>query len=440
MDESEDDRIKIPADSVPILDLLLRAGLCTPALFEDTLAHLHPVERDEMLDALSLGAMPLPQLTWEWGATVGEVDTLAAGAGTVNLSDFYQSVEELTRHFPLQISVPIIGDYHDDVDVMPPFDGQRLHLVNRAQWMNLTLPPDDLSDVELDDAEIPEELPIFTDPALQVGERRVGEVWVRVAPDVVEALRASAEELFGLLVWLADVRVKQLRETLRQRQHTLTEADLAPLQQQLTVVTSWQRHLWGVKRRVDELPEEQRHGIFPQLLDLATGHIAARRRDTATSEGRSGDSTSVFISYARESDEHLAWVRRLAELLEQEPAFHVIFDEYDLHAGKDLTHFMESGLAAERVVIIVTPEYVKKAEKRAGGVGYESSVISADLLEEQSSARYVPVLRRGKKRPAAIRSKLFVDFRDDSVFEASFEQLRAALLARPPVQRPDKVR
>jgi TIR domain len=438
MDELDDNRIRIPADSVPILDLLLRAGLCTPALWADTLTHLHPVERDEMLDALSLGAMPLPQLTWEWGATVGEVDTLAPGGGTVNLSEFYQSLEELTRHFPLQISVPLIGDYHEDVDVMPPFDGQRLHLVNRGQWMNLTLPPDDLSEVELDDAEIPEGLPIFTDPALQVGERRVGEAWVRVAPDVVDALRSSAEELFNLLVWLADVRVKQLRETLRQRQHTLTEADLAPLQQQLIVVTSWQRHLWGVKRRIDELPEEQRRGMFPQLLDLATGHTAARKSDTR--EGNSGNSISVFISYARESDEHVAWVRHLAELLEQEPAFHVIFDEYDLHAGKDLTHFMESGLAADRVVIVVTPEYVRKAEQRAGGVGYESSVISADLLDEQLSARYVPVLRRGKKRPSAIRSKLFVDFRDDSGFGASFEQLRAALLGRPPVQRPDKVR
>ena len=439
-DGADDDRIRIPADSVPILDLLLRAGLCTVDLWKDTLAHQHPVERDETLDALSLGAMPLPQLTWEWGATVGEVDTLATGGGTADLSEFYASLEELTRHFPLQISVPVIGDHHDGVDLMPPFEGQRLHLVNRAQWMNLTLPPNDLGEFELDDAEIPEGLPIFTDPALQVGEHRVGEVWVRLAPEVVEGLRLSAGELFELLVWLTDTRVRQLRETLRQRQYTFAEDDLTPLQQQLTTVTSWQRHLWSVKRRADELPKEHRDGLLPQLLDLATGHLAGRKNSTEGLYGRSRDSISIFISYARESDEHVDWVRHLAESLEQQPEFHVIFDEYDLRAGKDLTHFMESGLAADRVVVIVTPEYVRKAERRTGGVGYESSVISADLLDEQLADRYVPVLRKGKQRPAAIRSKVFVDFRDDSTFEIAFQRLRSALLGVAPVTRPSKVR
>ena len=439
-EDSVGNRIRIPADSVPILDLLLRAGLCASDIWKDTLDYLPAVERDETLDALSLGAMPLPQLTWEWGATLGEVDTLASGGAELELSEFYASLQELTRHFPIQISVPLIGEHHDDVDLMPPFEGQRLHLVNRAQWMNLTLPPEDISEAEFDEAEIPEGLPIFTDPALQVGERRVGEVWIRVAPEVIEELRASAEELFGLLVWLADTRVRQVRETIRQRQRTLTEVDLTTLQRQLAIVTSWQRHLWSVTRRAEELPEGQREAVFPQLLDLATGHLPGRNNETGNTTATSRDRISVFISYARESDEHLAWVRRLAELLERQREFHVVFDEYDLHAGKDLTHFMESGLAADRVIIIVTPEYVRKAEERAGGVGYESSVISADLLEQQLIDRYVPVLRRGSQRPAAIRSKLFVDFRDDVGFDAAFQQLRDALLRLSPMTRPAKAR
>lgn len=320
---------------------------------------------------------------------------------------------------------------------MPPFEGQRLHLVNRAQWMNLTLPPEDLDSSELDEAEIPEELPVFTDPALRIGERRVGEVWVRVAPEVIDDLRARSEELFGLLIWLADTRVRQLRETLRRRQSALTEADLLPLQQQLTTVTSWQRHLWSIQRRIDGLPDQQRLEMYPQLLELATGHVHDRK-DAGATNNTTGEKLTVFISYARESDEHLAWVRRLAELLEQQPEFHVVFDDYDLHAGKDLTHFMETGLAADRVIIVVTPEYVRKAERRKGGVGYESRVISADLLEEHRGDHYVPVLRRGKRRPAFIRSKVFVDFSDDEYFESAFECLRSALLGLPPTRRPLK--
>lgn len=65
--DASDALIQIPADSVSILDLLLRAGLGRPELWTDTLEHLQALERDEMLDALTCGAMPLPQLTWEWG-------------------------------------------------------------------------------------------------------------------------------------------------------------------------------------------------------------------------------------------------------------------------------------------------------------------------------------------------------------------------------------
>lgn len=150
------------------------------------------------------------------------------------------------------------------------------------------------------------------------------------------------------------------------------------------------------------------------------------------------DLVTVFISYARESAVHNEWVKQLADTLEKLPDFTVVFDQYDLHAGKDLTHFMERGLQCQRVVAVITPEYVRKAGVRSGGVGYESSVISADVLADQLSARVVPVLRSGNDRPPFLRSKLFVDFRTDARYDVSFAELRHALLGSPMARRPLK--
>lgn len=147
----------------------------------------------------------------------------------------------------------------------------------------------------------------------------------------------------------------------------------------------------------------------------------------------------MFVSYAHDSDEHSAWVKRLADALEQRPDFNVVFDQYELHGGKDLTHFMERGVASDRIVVVVTPGYSKKAETRTGGVGYEASIISAELLGNQLADRFVPVLRSGDERPTFLKSKVFVDFRRDSEFEGAFRKLVAALQRTPAAVRPAKL-
>lgn len=148
---------------------------------------------------------------------------------------------------------------------------------------------------------------------------------------------------------------------------------------------------------------------------------------------------SVFISYSRESVEHTQWVCGLAAALDQYPEFQVVFDQYDLHPGMDLNHFMETALTSDRVVVIVTPTYVQKSAVRSGGVGYESSVISSALLGDQLQDRFIPVLRVGSRLPSFLLSKLYVDFREDDRFATAVDELRNALLRRPQVARPKKI-
>lgn len=51
----------------------------------------------------------------------------------------------------------------------------------------------------------------------------------------------------------------------------------------------------------------------------------------------------LFISYSHDSEDHKAWVSKLATRLEQN-GVHVIFDQWDITLGSDLTLFMEQGL------------------------------------------------------------------------------------------------
>jgi hypothetical protein len=44
----------------------------------------------------------------------------------------------------------------------------------------------------------------------------------------------------------------------------------------------------------------------------------------------------------------------------------VILDQYDLLHGQDITFFMEKAMTADKIVVILTPNYKLKAEKREG--------------------------------------------------------------------------
>src|SRR6266852_3335076 len=150
------------------------------------------------------------------------------------------------------------------------------------------------------------------------------------------------------------------------------------------------------------------------------------------------DRYTVFVSYSWDSDEHKLWVLSVAEALDREPDIDVTFDQFDVWAGKDLTNFMERGLECERVVVVSTPNYVSKSRERVGGVGYECSLITADLVKDMSQDTFIPVLRAGEDVPAFLGAKLRLDFRDDMRFEESTQRLIAAIRREPEARRPEK--
>jgi hypothetical protein len=58
-------------------------------------------------------------------------------------------------------------------------------------------------------------------------------------------------------------------------------------------------------------------------------------------------------------------VRRLAERLEKVADVKIILDQLDTWAGLDITRFMEHGLSTDRILVVLTPTYARKATRGA---------------------------------------------------------------------------
>lgn len=142
----------------------------------------------------------------------------------------------------------------------------------------------------------------------------------------------------------------------------------------------------------------------------------------------------VFVSYSHDSEEHKDWILQLATRLRSN-GVDVILDRWNLSLGQDLPAFMENGLSkSQRVICICSEEYVKKANKKTGGVGYEKQVITAELLSDLNSKWVIPVIRNNssdKKVPTFLNSRLYINFENNSLYEKNYEKLLRDLLNEP---------
>jgi hypothetical protein len=134
----------------------------------------------------------------------------------------------------------------------------------------------------------------------------------------------------------------------------------------------------------------------------------------------------VFISYSHDTDAHKDWVLALATRLVAN-GVDVVLDQWDLTLGSDLPRFMEKGLTSvQRVLAVCTETYVTKANEGRGGVGYEKMILTAQLMQDISSDRIIPVIRNNSVAslvPTFLLSRVYIDFRDDLTHEARYAEL-----------------
>ncbi len=146
----------------------------------------------------------------------------------------------------------------------------------------------------------------------------------------------------------------------------------------------------------------------------------------------------VFISYSHDSRLHKEWVRALAEYL-MKNGIEVVLDQWEVDYGDDLPAFMESAIRnTDRVIVICTDAYIEKANLGVGGVGYEKTIVTAEILRDaRDRRRFVPVVRNveGSDRlPAFFGAALYLDLSDGVDIDERRDELVRLIYEVPPTK------
>jgi len=147
------------------------------------------------------------------------------------------------------------------------------------------------------------------------------------------------------------------------------------------------------------------------------------------------------MSYSHDSENHKTRVQRLAEALYQGGVY-VRLDIWDVRPGEQFPLFMNESLdRCDYILVVCTPAYKQKADKGTGGAGYETSVVSADILSgKRDRVQVVPVLCSGTPEdalPNYLKGAYYVDMRQPSDFAFGVAELLEHFHKRPAYARPE---
>lgn len=151
------------------------------------------------------------------------------------------------------------------------------------------------------------------------------------------------------------------------------------------------------------------------------------------------DDMRVFISYSWDSEQHKTQVANLVKKI-RDNGIGAEFDG-DIMLGERIPHYMETRVAeSDFVLFVCTPKYKEKADMRAGGVGYESNIITGELYSSQNETKFIPILFSGTwetSLPTWAAGKNGLDFTTDERTQIEFERLLSHLSARPSPEEPE---
>lgn len=139
----------------------------------------------------------------------------------------------------------------------------------------------------------------------------------------------------------------------------------------------------------------------------------------------------AFISYAWVSDENMKKVKDFVNRLRKD-GVNTVFDQSDLKPGQSMPHYMESAVRdpdVTHVLMLLTPEYKKKADMKTGGVGTETQIISQEVYSDVENTKFVPVIfdtcgaSAKECLPTYLKSRFFIDLSDPEKYESEYMRL-----------------
>lgn len=103
----------------------------------------------------------------------------------------------------------------------------------------------------------------------------------------------------------------------------------------------------------------------------------------------------LFVSYSWDDEAHKQWVSHLASRLVND-GVDVILDQWIVRLGSNLPAFMAKSYAqADFILLVLTPDYKQKEARGRGGVHFEASMVTGEMLSDSPDGRFIPALRRG---------------------------------------------
>jgi hypothetical protein len=155
------------------------------------------------------------------------------------------------------------------------------------------------------------------------------------------------------------------------------------------------------------------------------------------------ETPKIFISYSWTTPKHEDWVINLAERLVSD-GVDVVIDKWHLKEGQDKFNFMETMVKSteiNRVLIILDQKYSEKAEKRAGGVGTETQIISPKIYSDISQEKFIPIVsEKGENGeafvPTYLDGRIYIDLSEEEHYEANYETLLRNIYQRPAFNKP----
>ncbi len=157
------------------------------------------------------------------------------------------------------------------------------------------------------------------------------------------------------------------------------------------------------------------------------------------------ENLKVFISFSHDSLKHMQWVSELSARLQHNNVdvifdVNIILDQWPPKLDADSIRLMESGVRdADRILVICTDSYVRIANEGEGGVGYEPTIVTKGIVENQGNIKFIPIIRQTlleDRTPEFLKGRAYIDFTDDDKFEEKFEELLHERLLVPTAQRP----
>ena len=150
----------------------------------------------------------------------------------------------------------------------------------------------------------------------------------------------------------------------------------------------------------------------------------------------------VFISYSWTSKEYQQKVIELASRIRHD-SVDVKLDVWDLKSGQDKYVYMEQCVTnpdIDKVLILSDKLYAEKADQRKGGVGDETTIISAEVYGSAEQQKFIPVVmerdENGKKYlPTYLKSRMYRDLSGDN-YEEEYLQILRLIYDVPEYRKP----